>query len=122
MSPLRAARLSRRTAGTSDYDQHLVATLIGRFRRALTEIATNPRAGHPAEYRTHEDTTTEEICDALDLIYRIGGEGHLRVHLTPLYEAALITIDSDHRARLTKDAKDAWLAWETRAMAAGYKT
>lgn len=107
----------------SDRDEalFLVADLNSNYYRAVAEIATNPLAGHPAERLTFPGTTTEEICDALDVIYRICGEGHPREHITPLYEAGLITIDSDHRCRLTEDAAYAWVEWETRAMAAGHK-
>lgn len=99
----------------------LVADLNSNYYRAVDEIATNPLAGHPAERLTFPGTTTEEICEAMDLIYRIGGEGHVREHLTPLFEADLIRFDRNDRAWLTEDATYAWLKWEAIAMAAGHK-
>ena len=98
----------------------LRAKLNAGFERAVREIVTNPRAGHPAEFLGYPGTTTEEICLALDYIWTCGGEGYPREILTPLYEAGLITIDAASTARLTELTAYAWQAWNVRCLKAGH--
>lgn len=103
-----------------DEAEALLATINGAFERAVREIVTNPRAGHPAARLTGTGTTTEELCLALDYIWTCGGDGYPRAILTPLYEAGLITIDTAHTARLTEHAVRAWEVWDARCAKAGH--
>jgi hypothetical protein len=100
----------------------LVATLNARFERSSREIATNPRAGHPAEFLTSPATTTEELCDALDHIWMCGGDGYPSRIITPLCKAGLIYIEQyTDTARLTDDTAHAWQVWCDRSLAAGHR-
>lgn len=92
------------------------------FERCVREIATNSRAGHPAEKLSFPGTTTEEICRSLDYIWTCGGDGYPREIITPLFEADLIYIEQpNHTARLTEHAVRAWEAWDAKCSEAGHR-